>query len=196
MSEEHIVLLGDSILDNAQYVFPSMMDVTTQLIAMVAHRGWQVTRLALDGAVISHVQNVQLKRMPDDITIALLSVGGNDGLQILPKLAKAPLSTLWTFFSDFRKNYEQVVDSTCMIVPHTILCTIYQPQFTQWGMSFLSYVGVRMMNRIIRQTAEARNLKVLDLWNIFDKPEDYANAIEPGVPGGQKLVNHLVSMIQ
>lgn len=47
----HIVLMGDSIFDNASYV-PAGMDIRTQLESML-HRKHQISLLARDGSVLA-----------------------------------------------------------------------------------------------------------------------------------------------
>jgi hypothetical protein len=57
----HVILLGDSIFDNAAYVSGGP-DVVSQLRAALP-AGWQASLLAVDGAVITDVPR-QLARMP------------------------------------------------------------------------------------------------------------------------------------
>ena len=75
---DHVVLLGDSIFDNASYV-PGGDPVIEQLRSRL-DRGCRATLLAVDGAIASDVHR-QLPRVPDDATHLLLSAGGNDALQ-------------------------------------------------------------------------------------------------------------------
>src|SRR5216110_2258024 len=56
----HVVLLGDSIFDNASYV-PGGPAVVEQLRGKV-QRGWRATLLAVDGAVCGSVGS-QLRRL-------------------------------------------------------------------------------------------------------------------------------------
>lgn len=192
---EHIVLVGDSILDNAAYIpFPKGADVTTHCL----RAGLHVTLLAQDGAVMSHVPRVQLPRVPDSANMILLSVGGNNGLRALSKLRREPWTTLTTFFSDFEAEYAALLDTVQEMHPALplLICTIYQAQIPHLFLSSVAYVGVRLMNRIIRKCAAARGLPILDLWEVFDRREDYANAIEPGTPGGHKIVRNLLRFIR
>jgi hypothetical protein len=73
----HVVLLGDSIFDNAAYVRGGP-DVVRQLREMLP-AGWSATLLAVDGAVTRSVP-AQIARLPADATHLVLSVGGNDAL--------------------------------------------------------------------------------------------------------------------
>src|SRR4051812_6637793 len=91
---EHIILLGDSIIDNGHYIPEDAPNVCTQLRHAVAARGWKVTQLAVDGSLMEHVKNIQLHQMPLDATVMVLSVGGNNGLHTLAHLKRAPWTTL------------------------------------------------------------------------------------------------------
>src|SRR5436190_15785975 len=73
----HIVLLGDSIFDNAAYVAGGP-DVVHQLREILAN-GWRATLNARDGAVIADLPQ-QLTTLPGDATHLIVSVGGNDAL--------------------------------------------------------------------------------------------------------------------
>jgi len=61
----HIVLLGDSIFDNASYV-PSGRDVVSHLEQLLDADS-QATLLAVDGAVVDDVPS-QVFRIPSDAT--------------------------------------------------------------------------------------------------------------------------------
>ena len=73
----HIILLGDSIFDNASYVVDQPC-VTEQLRALVPE-GTGVSMLAVDGDYIRDVKN-QVKQLPEIATHLFVSVGGNDAL--------------------------------------------------------------------------------------------------------------------
>src|ERR1043165_7482775 len=73
----HVVLLGDSIFDNARYV-PDRPPVIEQ-VRRGLQPGWKATLLAVDGHTVAHVASQQ-PRMPSDATHLVMSVGGNDAL--------------------------------------------------------------------------------------------------------------------
>ncbi|HUF12944.1 MAG TPA: hypothetical protein VMN78_07595 [Longimicrobiales bacterium] len=80
----HVVLLGDSIFDNASYV-PGEPPVEAQLRAVMGDAS--VTLVAVDGAVVTDVPS-QLVRLPRQATHLVMSVGGNDALgyvDVLPE---------------------------------------------------------------------------------------------------------------
>src|SRR4051794_29939370 len=74
---EHVVLLGDSIFDNARYV-PDRPSVIEQLLRSLPV-GWKATLLAADGNVTEDVSN-QLLELPKDASHLFISAGGNDAL--------------------------------------------------------------------------------------------------------------------
>src|SRR5436853_322199 len=73
----HVVLLGDSIFDNARYV-PDRPAVIEQ-VRKGLPSGWKATLLAVDGHVTRDVAG-QLAGLPADATHLFVSVGGNDAL--------------------------------------------------------------------------------------------------------------------
>jgi hypothetical protein len=76
---KHIVLLGDSVFDNAPYVGGNP-DVQQQLRDLVP-QGSQVTLLARDGTLIAGIDS-QLDSLPRTATHLAISAGGNDALQL------------------------------------------------------------------------------------------------------------------
>ncbi len=73
----HIVLLGDSVFDNAAYVVGAP-DVVKQLRQRLPD-GWKARLLAIDGSVTRDVQR-QAAQIPRDAIHLILSCGGNDAL--------------------------------------------------------------------------------------------------------------------
>jgi hypothetical protein len=104
----HVVLIGDSIFDNAAYTRGGP-DVVSQVRGLLP-RGWEATRLAVDGATTDHVAG-QLGRLPRDATHLVVSVGGNNALAHLSVLETPVSSTaqaveaLATIGSDFEARY-------------------------------------------------------------------------------------------
>jgi len=200
---EHILLLGDSIIDNGRYVPEGQPCVREQLEAVIKAHGlpWLVTQAARDGAVMENVYMSQFYDSPRDATVIVLSAGGNDGLCYFRDLQRRPWATLTSFLSTFRAGYEKMLRKIRKTFPGVpvVLCTIYQAQLGSdlgWFTDTVASLGVRLLNWIIRDIAAQQCLPLLDLWFIFDRREDFANAIEPGVPGGHKLVRNLMCLLK
>src|SRR5262245_46424068 len=109
----HIVLLGDSIFDNAAYVAGGP-DVVRQLREILPP-GWRATLSARDGAVIADLPQ-QLRSVPADATHLAVSVGGNDALgesgmldRKVSSMAEA-LELISTLREQFRSAYARMLD--------------------------------------------------------------------------------------
>lgn len=76
MRDSHLLLLGDSVFDNAAYVpgEPSVAEQVRQCLAQRSQPGaWQVTLCAEDGAVTSEVPG-QLYTRPAGVTIPICRI--------------------------------------------------------------------------------------------------------------------------
>jgi hypothetical protein len=186
----HVVLLGDSILDNSAYVAGGP-DVVRQLQARLPV-GWQASLVARDGARISDVAS-QVDRIAPDATHLVVSVGGNDLLKQLGVLQErtnsvaAALDRLATIRDGFAADYRSMLQRVLARGLPTAICTIYHPRFPEPAMQRLAITGLSIFNDCILLEAIGRSLAVLDLRLICNSNEDYATAIEPSVAGGDKI---------
>jgi hypothetical protein len=138
----HLVLLGDSIFDNAAYVRGGP-DVVAQLRETLPD-GWRATLLAVDGAVIADVPR-QLARLPADATHLVVSAGGNDALRhadLLDRPGRSSaevLAALADAAAGFEARYRALLDALAARALPTTLCTIYNgnlgPRPTGWPSS-------------------------------------------------------------
>src|SRR5438105_2308028 len=121
----HVVLLGDSIFDNARYV-PDQPPVIEQLRTSLPP-GWLASLLAVDGHVTSDVPS-QLIRLPADATHLFVSVGGNDALgesRILGEVACTvgeALELLCQVQTAFRKDYRKMLHAVLALEKPAGLC--------------------------------------------------------------------------
>ena len=94
----HIVLLGDSIFDNARYV-PDRPPVIEQ-VRRGLPLGWQATLVAVDGHTVEDIV-LQLPRVPAAATHLVLSIGGNDALGAGSLLGQpaATVGDCWTWLT-------------------------------------------------------------------------------------------------
>ena len=195
---EHIVLLGDSIFDNAAYVAGGP-DVIRQLRGRLP-AGWTATLRAVDGAVTGSVQR-QVQQLPPDATRLVVSVGGNDALHhsgVLEERARSvaeAVDRLAGVARQFERDYRAMLDGVLARGLPTALCTIYNPRFPDPVRQRLSVTGLTIFNDCIIREAFAHGLPLLDLRLICDKDEDYANPIEPSVQGGDKITAAIVRLV-
>src|SRR4051794_38032165 len=111
----HVILLGDSIFDNAAYT-AGAPSVTAHL-ARALPQGWRGTLLAVDGATADDVSR-QLPRVPADATHLVVSAGGNDALghssSLLagkPGSAVDALTLVARIRSDFQRSYRAMLSA-------------------------------------------------------------------------------------
>eukprot|EP00439_Symbiodinium_sp_Y106_P075448 s55_g14.t5 len=196
-SPVHIVLLGDSTLDNSRHVDVSIQKL---LAAECSAMGWECTFLAQDGANLDDVAMKQLGRIPDSATHVILSVSGNDLLRLLNELSAdsfAPravykavtvrLDESWAVADfDICQKMRQVLQSVTAIGCHVACCTVYAPQFDQVLLKMLVSTSLAVHNGRIRKMARDMGLSLIDLAFICTQPSDFANALELSTRGGNK----------
>lgn len=191
----HLVLLGDSILDNAAYVRGGP-DVVRQLRGKLP-ADWDATLLALDGAVTGEVRS-QLARLPSGSTHLVVSAGGNDALgasfmlgQSVATVAEA-LSLLETAQSRFAANYSKMASAVMETGLPAAFCTIYDTPPSSPDHRIVR-TALALFNDVITRSAFGRGAGLIDLRLICDEDEDYANPIEPSVQGGDKIASAIAA---
>ncbi len=185
----HLVLLGDSVFDNAAYVGGGP-DVVAQLRDRLP-AGWRATLRAVDGSVIGGVER-QLDRLPADASHLVVSTGGNDALGYASVLEAGARSVaeavdrLATIRERFGRDYEAMLDRVLERGLPTAVCTIYDTRIPE-PRRRLVVTALCLLNDRITRAAFARGLPLVDLRLVCDRDEDYANPIEPSVRGGEKI---------
>ncbi|HEX9998711.1 MAG TPA: GDSL-type esterase/lipase family protein [Abditibacterium sp.] len=191
----HLVLLGDSILDNGAYT-GSGPDVCTQLRGIVSP-GDRVTLLAVDGDSTRDVPN-QLGKLPSDATHLFLSIGGNDALENAGLLQESAhsfaevLMRLAEVAGAFAKSHREVVEKLVATGLPTTICTVYDANFQDPFQAQIIKAALTHWNDAILRNAFAAGLPVIDLRVICDSPADYANDIEPSSQGGEKIARAIL----
>ena len=194
----HLVLLGDSIFDNAAYVRGGP-DVVTHLRRLLPP-DWRATLSAVDGAVIDDVPR-QLVGMPADTTHLVLSVGGNDALRhadLLDKPASSSAQVLgWLDDAAraFERRYRQMLATVLARALPVTLCTIYNGNLGPPAQRRAT-VALAVFNDVIVQAATEHRLSFIELRQVCTSPVDYANPIEPSVQGGHKIARAIIRAVQ
>ena len=195
----HVVLLGDSIFDNAAYVRGP--DVVKQVQAALPP-DWEATLRAVDGAVIDDVPR-QLAKMPAYATHFVLSVGGNDALGHLGLFERRPRNgaEALTWFADavapFAQRYRTLLKRIATEKrpdQRVIVCTIYSGNLGA-DTHRAATAGIAIFNDAIQRAAREQAWPVIELRDLFTDPADYANPIEPSVRGGEKLARAIVRAV-
>jgi hypothetical protein len=193
----HVVLLGDSIFDNAAYVRGGP-DVVRQLRDILP-ADWSASLLAVDGAVTRGVAG-QLTRMPEGATNLVVSVGGNDALGASGMLRTAvrsvaeAVSLLAQAQDRFARDYDKMADAVLARGLPTALCTIYDTPPSAPDHRIIK-AALSLFNDRISRAAFSRGLPLIDLRLICSEEADYANPIEPSVQGGAKIAAAISSLV-
>ncbi len=193
----HAVLLGDSILDNRDYVCGGS-PIVEQLRSRLP-RDWRVTLLARDGAIALSVLK-QLQSVPADASHLIVSAGGNDALECSPFLnspardSKTQLAELAAIQIQFQNNYRQMICGLRETGLPIVACTIYDgiPDLQQSERMALSLFNDRIMRELI-----SWRIPVLDLRSVCNELRDYSTVspIEPSEIGGFKIAGALQNIL-
>ena len=195
----HVVLLGDSVFDNAAYVAGGP-DVVRQVRRRLPP-GDGASLLAVDGSTMGDVRR-QLLRVPEDATHLVLSVGGNDALGRgdflgLPARSVAEaLSGLADIGDEFERGYRSMLAGVLARGLPTAICTIYYPRFPEAALQKVAVAALAVFNDVIVRAAFTHGLSLLDLRLICTEEEDYANPIEPSARGGEKISRAIADFVQ
>jgi hypothetical protein len=193
----HVVLLGDSIFDNARYV-PDRPPVIEKLRQSLP-RGWIATLLAVDGHITENVAN-QLKELPADATHLVVSAGGNDALGESSILSAAAatvgeaLGLMQEVRIRFRESYRAMLRALSATGKPAAVCTIYD---SIPGLGSAEQAALGGFNEVILREAFMAGLPVIDLRLVCDRPSDYSHVspIEPSVVGGAKIARVIAEIV-
>jgi hypothetical protein len=193
----HVVLLGDSIFDNARYVpdRPAVIDQLRQSLP----QGWLATLLAVDGHITEDVAR-QLARLPADATHLVISAGGNDALGESGILNEAActvgdaLGLIHEVRERFRHSYRAMLRALAAAGKPAAVCTVYD---AIPGLGPAELAALAGFNEVILREAFAAGLPVIDLRLVCDRPADYSHVspIEPSAVGGAKIARVIAELV-
>lgn len=194
----HLILLGDSVFDNAAYTGGGP-DVVSQLCKIVPD-AWAVTLLAVDGATTADIAE-QVAALPADATYLVLCVGGNNALMEISVLDLPASSTaeavelLADLALKFEGDYRAAVAQCLRFRLPLAVCTIYNGCFPDVDYQRLVSTALMVFNDAILRVAIEHRLPVIDLRAVCSSAEDYANPIEPSAVGGEKIARAIARLV-
>jgi len=202
-SNVHIVLLGDSTLDNGRYLSLAFgeLSVGNQLDKRCEERGWQMTLLAQDGSMLEDVLTRQVPRIPASATHLVLSCTGNDLLALLNQMvvAKFAVSTVFKALgeglSHVAERYRDLIQKLRSLKCHVACCTVYRPNFNHVCFKTFATVSLAVHNSRLLEIALALGCSVLDLASILEGAEDFANPLELSTRGGSKVIENVTNFV-
>ena len=192
---QHVVLLGDSVFDNAAYVAggPDVLQQVRQILPI----GWSATLDAVDGSVSTDVA-AQLRRLPESASHLVVSVGGNDALRRSGLLAETArtvseaLARVADARDAFEEAYLEMLDGVLRTGLPTAVCTIYDPRFPDNRQRRVAMVALAAFNDVITRAAFSRGAAIIDLRLVCNEDADFADPIEPSITGGHKIASAIV----
>jgi len=194
---KRIALVGDSIFDNFNYV-DGPYAVSDHLITL--EPDWHVDLIAVDGHTTIDIPD-QSRLIPKGTGNIIMSVGGNDALNVISKL-RTPchdvlegLSVLADIREEFTRNYGLALDAVMSHRLSVVLCTIYDQVP---GLSPELQTALSSFNEVILREAANRQLPVIDLRCICNSPSDYSSIspIEPSEEGGLKIAQWISACVR
>ncbi|MFC7410227.1 SGNH/GDSL hydrolase family protein [Hydrogenophaga atypica] len=191
VTQPHIALLGDSILDNARYVVAGQAVVDHLRQGLGAGIGCSL--VAVDGDTTRNVY-AQLQRLPANTTHLVLSMGGNDALAWLPTLNQPAgsvmeaLDHLQRIQAEFREHYEALLEQIRLVNKPTLVFTIYD---AVPGLTPALRAALSLFNDVVLRTAMRHTFDIMELRDLLTQPEDYSSVspIEPSEQAGKKLAS-------
>jgi hypothetical protein len=194
----HVVLLGDSIFDNARYV-PGGPSVIEHLRRGLPS-GWRATLLAIDGSGAEQVDR-QLACLPADATHLVVSAGGNNALDHSSLILHEPaasfaqvLGQLAEIQEQFRAVYRRMLQAVLEQGKPAAVCTVYD---AIPDLDSAERVGLGLFNDIILREAFRVGVPVIDLRLVCAEASDYAKSspIEPSASGGRKIACAVIRQV-
>ena len=192
-----IVLLGDSIFDNASYVGHKGRPIIDYLNDFV-DKNTRAILLARDGATMRDVPR-QIKKIPKEAAHIFLSIGGNNILNHLPFLEETGASVLEVLnkFYEMRKSFEKeyftLLEKLKNIgIPITV-CAIYNCSFEGEKKQKGVEMAIALFDDAIIRSAYRLSIPYIDLRDVCTEPSDYVNRIEPSDAGGRKIAKRLAN---
>lgn len=195
---KHIVLIGDSIFDNAAYV-KGGLDVIAHLREQIPP-GWKASLRAVDGSMVEDVKR-QITELPGDATHLVVSAGGNDALMnadILQQRAASSaevLNRLADVAGEFERQYREMLQAVLSLNKPTAVCTIYYPRMREPLIQKIAVAALTVFNDAIIRQAILAGVPLIDLRLVCNEDADYANEIEPSQAGGRKIANAIVRLV-
>ena len=193
----HVVLLGDSIFANGRYT-SGAPDVAGHLRHLLP-RDWAVTLRAEDGARVQDLA-AQLRRVPQDASDLIISVGGNDALRnvdLLLSPARTGADVLGAFaerLTPFERAYRAAITQAVGLRRFTALCTIYNGAVDA-ARAPAARMALTLFNDVVLRTAIDLHLDGLELRSICTEDADYTNVIEPSGQGGLKIARGITALL-
>ena len=180
-NSNNIVLLGDSVINNENYV-PEGASVVANLKTHTNN----VFNFAKDGATINDLY-AQLDKVTQDLnnsnTYVFISAGGNDILSKGGQLSSSEIKRLFNTYMDFLKALRERLGSVNinilnLYLPANPRYQSYKKSIDEWN---------KLIDEYSYKVGQMYN--VVNLYTLLTTPEDFIYDIEPSELGSKKVAN-------
>ena len=175
----NIILIGDSILNNSNYV-PSGKSV----VDILKTKTQKVFNFAKDGATISDCYG-QLDKISIELnkpeTFVFISAGGNDILNKRGQLTSAEIRKIFNDYMDFIKALRVKLSNSKINI-----LNLYMPSNPR----YLSYkTSIDLWNQLLKEYSSkiGEMYNVINIDTLLTNPEDFVYDIEPSEIASQKI---------
>ena len=177
-----VYLLGDSSLDNVQYV-----GTENSVHRLVQQHVPGVVQLAKDSSTVSDLA-VQVSKVPCAPATVCVSCGGNDILRSRTGRADKWKLTLKTVFERYKKALLPLVKC-----PETrlILLDVYYPKETAYERY---YPLIAFWNGLLKSYASEHKLRLITVSGVLNSRSDFVQSIEPSATGGLKIAKSITEV--
>lgn len=177
----NIVLIGDSILNNSNYV-----NIDKSVFGILKTKTNNVFNFAKDGATINDCYN-QLNNIPIELnkpeTYIFISAGGNNILKNNIQLDESTIKTLFNDYIDFIKAVRSKFSNAKLNILNLYLPS--NPRYQSYKSS------IDQWNNLIKQYSSkvGEMYNVINLDTLLTNANDFVYDIEPSITGSQKIAN-------
>jgi len=182
-NNDNIILMGDSVLNNSNYVSSgkSLYDILNIKMS-------NVLNVAKDESTINDLY-IQLDKIPIELnkpeTYIFISAGGNDILSKNTKLTNKDIKQLFDTYMDFVKALRVKLSNAKINIMNLYLPT--NPRYQSYKKIIDKWNS--LLNEYSSKIGEMYN--VVDLNSLLTTPEDFIYDIEPSETATEKIA-HLI----
>ena len=180
-----IILLGDSILENSNYV-----EKYFSVESKIKEKHKLVFNLAQDNAIIQDL-NLQITRLkqkkPNKNDVIFISIGGNDILNEYPFKKKTNKVHLNDIFERYVSTISKIKNQ---FTNKIILINIYSPPNVKEYHSI-----IKIWNTKQKKFAKENNIELLDIDSLFTNKNYFIKNIEPSNDGSRIIANAIINSL-
>lgn len=195
-----VLLVGDSVFDNALYVEDGQdsVSVLRRELSPIA----TVDSVAINGAttfeVLDQLFKGELSSKPK-YDVIFLSIGGNDLLRN-QEVYLDPTKTLADrrdFVMDLRKRFSLIRQHLLLMSEHVFWTGVYKPYFSteEFSEKYIEAASRGIHDINTKLTIGYNYEYTLSLISIFNQPEDFVFTIELSAQGSEKLAKELKRIV-